>query len=214
MSSAREGDGHGDWSRHQRSCESYDRPILTTKDDGPEPEGSLWQSAFVVAGRDFRRMSSHSNGMRRCIVSIRFGIGGHIAHGPRGPGTRRAHVLRDRRRRRVAGAPRSSVGALMLPGRPQPLDSGRACSSMNTHASLVRRIQVQLFARRLPFEDRRFPVIYAHVLWANEGGLMSYASDPAAEYRRAAGHADRIFKGAKPADSPSSSPPSLNWSST
>jgi putative ABC transport system substrate-binding protein len=34
----------------------------------------------------------------------------------------------------------------------------------------------------------RLPVIYSHVGWVYEGGLMSYASDPAAQYRRAASY--------------------------
>lgn len=47
---------------------------------------------------------------------------------------------------------------------------------------------------------RRLPAIYTLPAWVHEGGLMSYASDPAAQYRRAASYVDRIFKGAKPAD--------------
>jgi putative tryptophan/tyrosine transport system substrate-binding protein len=35
---------------------------------------------------------------------------------------------------------------------------------------------------------------------------MSYASDPAAQYRRAAGYVDRIFKGTKPAGLPVEQP--------
>jgi putative ABC transport system substrate-binding protein len=46
----------------------------------------------------------------------------------------------------------------------------------------------------------RLPTIHTSVQWVQEGGLMSYASDPVAQYRRAASYVDRIFKGAKPAD--------------
>ena len=46
----------------------------------------------------------------------------------------------------------------------------------------------------------RLPAIHTSVQWVQEGGLMSYASDPVAQYRRAASYVDRIFKGAKPAD--------------
>ena len=52
----------------------------------------------------------------------------------------------------------------------------------------------------------RLPVIYNHVRWVYEGGLMSYGSDPAAQWRRAAVFVDRIFKGAKPADLPVEQP--------
>jgi putative ABC transport system substrate-binding protein len=51
----------------------------------------------------------------------------------------------------------------------------------------------------------RLPAIYTHE-WAREGGLMSYASNRAAQARRAASYVDRIFKGAKPADLPVEQP--------
>jgi putative tryptophan/tyrosine transport system substrate-binding protein len=52
----------------------------------------------------------------------------------------------------------------------------------------------------------RLPVMYNHVTWVHEGGLMSYASELSAQYRRAAYYVDRIFKGAKPADLPVEQP--------
>ena len=46
----------------------------------------------------------------------------------------------------------------------------------------------------------RLPAIYTSSTWPYEGGLMSYATDRVAQYRRAASYVDRILKGAKPAD--------------
>ena len=48
----------------------------------------------------------------------------------------------------------------------------------------------------------RLPAIYSFSIWAHQGGLMSYAADSVAQFRRAASYVDRIFKGAKPADLP------------
>jgi putative ABC transport system substrate-binding protein len=47
-----------------------------------------------------------------------------------------------------------------------------------------------------------------------EGGLMSYASDPVAQHRRAATYVDKILKGTKPTDLPVEQPTSLSWSLT
>jgi len=48
----------------------------------------------------------------------------------------------------------------------------------------------------------RLPAIYAASRFVSAGGLMSYATDRIAQYRRAATYVDKILKGAKPADLP------------
>ena len=42
------------------------------------------------------------------------------------------------------------------------------------------------------------------------GGLISYGPDPIDQFRRAAGHVDRILKGEKPADLPVQAPTKWN----
>jgi putative ABC transport system substrate-binding protein len=48
----------------------------------------------------------------------------------------------------------------------------------------------------------RLPTMYANTRYVEAGGLMTYAHDRAAQYRRAAEYVDKILKGAKPADLP------------
>jgi putative ABC transport system substrate-binding protein len=48
----------------------------------------------------------------------------------------------------------------------------------------------------------RLPAIYTQKAFVDEGGLMSYGVDYADLFRRAAVYADKILKGAKPADLP------------
>jgi putative ABC transport system substrate-binding protein len=52
----------------------------------------------------------------------------------------------------------------------------------------------------------RLPAIYPSKYFVEAGGLVSYASDFADSYRRAAQYVDRILKGAKPADLPVEQP--------
>ena len=52
----------------------------------------------------------------------------------------------------------------------------------------------------------RLPVASLFRSWAEAGGLFSYGPDPIESYRRLAIYADKIFKGAKPADLPVEEP--------
>ncbi len=46
------------------------------------------------------------------------------------------------------------------------------------------------------------PAIYQTSFFARDGGLLSYGTDEADVFRRAAPYADRILRGEKPADLP------------
>jgi putative ABC transport system substrate-binding protein len=52
----------------------------------------------------------------------------------------------------------------------------------------------------------RLPVAYGLREYVVTGGLLSYASDFAANFRHAAKYVDKILKGAKPADLPVEQP--------
>jgi putative ABC transport system substrate-binding protein len=52
----------------------------------------------------------------------------------------------------------------------------------------------------------RLPAMYEWRHWAESGGLMSYGTDYADLYRRAASYVDKILKGAKPANLPVEQP--------
>lgn len=63
-----------------------------------------------------------------------------------------------------------------------------------------RRAIVELVAKQSK------PATYPHTVFAQAGGLMSYAVDLKDQYRRAAGFVDQVLRGAKPADLPVQQP--------
>lgn len=54
--------------------------------------------------------------------------------------------------------------------------------------------------------EQRLPAIYEVRLWTEAGGLMNYGINSVELFRRAATYADKIFKGARPADLPVEQP--------
>ena len=60
----------------------------------------------------------------------------------------------------------------------------------------------------------RLPTMHGFREYVEAGGLMSYGANFPDLYRRAADYVDKILRGAKPADCPSSSRPSSISSST
>jgi putative ABC transport system substrate-binding protein len=52
----------------------------------------------------------------------------------------------------------------------------------------------------------RLPAVYSYPIYAQSGGLISFGSDPVAQFRDAAGYIDKILRGAKPGDLPVQQP--------
>jgi putative ABC transport system substrate-binding protein len=63
--------------------------------------------------------------------------------------------------------------------------------------TVVHRAPIILAAAR-----HNVPAVYSQSYLARDGGLLSYASDPVDQWRRAATYLDRILRGAKPGDLP------------
>jgi ABC-type uncharacterized transport system substrate-binding protein len=70
----------------------------------------------------------------------------------------------------------------------------------NPITNLHRGLIIALMARN------RLPAIYAYPYLVSEGGLISYGTDPAGQFRQAAGYVVRILTGAKPEDLPVQQP--------
>ena len=98
-----------------------------------------------------------------------------------------------------------------------PADFDRAFSDMTRArvGALTVLGSAMLFAERRRFvglaAKNRLPVVYPSREFVDAGGLMSYGSDRADLFRRAATYVDRILKGAKPGDLPVEQPTKFEW---
>ena len=104
----------------------------------------------------------------------------------------------------AAGALKIQLQSLEVRGPNPDLDGafqsavkGRASTLVVVGGALlnVRRKQIANYAIK-----HRLPSIYDSSLWIEPGGLISYSTNDAESYRRAAVFVDKILKGAKPAD--------------
>ena len=112
-------------------------------------------------------------------------------------------------RYRAAEVQAQHVGMTIVPlAVREPEDFGAAFSEMaktppdgilmvTDILTVLNRKRVMEFA-----EQHRLPAIYEFAFLAHDGGLMAYGPDTDAVFDRAVGLADRILKGAKPADLP------------
>jgi putative ABC transport system substrate-binding protein len=112
-------------------------------------------------------------------------------------------------RYRAAEAEAPRLGMVIVPlGVRAPDDFDAAFSEMTKTPPdgilMVTDILTNLNRRRVMqyADEHRLPAIYEYARFAHDGGLMSYGPDENAILDRAAGLADRILKGAKPADLP------------
>jgi ABC-type uncharacterized transport system substrate-binding protein len=80
-------------------------------------------------------------------------------------------------------------------------DHANALLTLSQPLIVVYRKQIVDFTTK-----RRMPAIFHTEAFTESGGLMSYAPNIAAMYRRAATYVDKILNGAKPADLPVEQP--------
>jgi putative ABC transport system substrate-binding protein len=97
------------------------------------------------------------------------------------------------------------VQALEVPG-PDGLENAfRAAAEGHAEALIV--VGVNFFIphrlRIVKLElKNRLPAMHTHTSWVPEGGLMSYTTNQAERYRRAAAYVDKVLNGTNPADLP------------
>ena len=89
---------------------------------------------------------------------------------------------------------------------PKGLDIGFQTAKQKQVGALMTTTSVPFFAERKWIAELagkyRLPAIYYQKEFVDEGGLMSYGEDSTDMFRNAAQYADKILKGAKPADLP------------
>jgi putative ABC transport system substrate-binding protein len=94
--------------------------------------------------------------------------------------------------------------------RPDDLDDAMT-AAMTWHADGFILISTGFFGTLLPrivelATQNRWPSVASNPVWASAGGLLSYGANVPDLYRRAAAYADKILKGANPAELPVEQP--------
>ena len=153
-------------------------------------------SEFSMSGKRLELLKEIAPGVKRVAVirdpSVPAGSGGFAAIQTVAPslgveltpvGVRDAGEIEHA----ITAFARGSNGGLIMVG---PI------SSVQRHRDLI----VALAARH------RLPAVYPNRVFVTGGDLISYATDPVDQYRRAAGYVDRILRGEKPADLPVQQP--------
>src|SRR5262249_5120815 len=89
---------------------------------------------------------------------------------------------------------------------PKGLETAFQTAKQKQGGAIMTSVGRLLFAERKRIVElaikHRLPAIYFQREFVDEGGLMSYGTDTIDLYRRAAGDADKILKGAKPTTLP------------
>src|SRR4051794_40284428 len=80
-------------------------------------------------------------------------------------------------------------------------EPGAGMIVMTDNFTTSNRVEITMLAAQ-----HRLPTIYPYRFFVDLGGLLSYGSDIPDNFRRAAGYADRIFRGARPGELPVQAP--------
>jgi putative ABC transport system substrate-binding protein len=113
---------------------------------------------------------------------------------------------------RLTGAARSLGIDLIRVNAQSPSELAGAFAKMSqaSVSALLVETDAMFFSQRARIVDlaakHRLPAVYAEREFADAGGLMAYATNLRATFRRAATYVDKILKGAKPGDLPIEEP--------
>jgi putative ABC transport system substrate-binding protein len=111
-----------------------------------------------------------------------------------------------------AQAAAGSLGLELVVARidsPDELQPTPASAPAQADAWLVDDVALSKPHRRRIVESaaaQRLPAMYASLRWVHDGGLLAYAADESDMLQRAAAHADRILRGARPGELPIDEP--------
>ena len=112
----------------------------------------------------------------------------------------------------LTGAARSLGIDLMRVNAQSPGELAEAFAKMNQAGvnALLVETDAMFFSQRAQIVElaakHRLPAVYGEREYADAGGLMAYATNLPATFRRAATYVDKILKGAKPGDLPIEQP--------